>query len=52
MNDKSPADDILSIARAQNEAYLIAYRIGYEAGFAAAMKQAQKLAEAVLGDQR
>ena len=47
MDTNNTSQDILDIARAQNEAYLTAYRTGYEAGFAAAMRQAQKMAEAV-----
>jgi hypothetical protein len=43
MNDKSPADDILALARAQNEAYLAAYREGYQRGFNAAIDSALKI---------
>jgi hypothetical protein len=45
MNSTAPIlpDDVLALARAQNEAYLIAFRAGYEAGFEAACKHATKI---------
>jgi hypothetical protein len=39
----SASDDILAVAMAQNEAFLIAWRTGYEAGFDAACKAALKI---------
>lgn len=44
MNEpKTIADDILSVARAQNAAYLEAYRQGYEAGMNKAFDQGLKI---------
>jgi len=34
------ADDILNIAKVNQEAYLTAYRVGYQAGWDAATKRA------------